>query len=75
MVPGEANEDAACRRFTDTVLWKHKVDPEIFNAWYRRDGWEPPVHVLMILHWGCWLVLGAGFWGFLLPLFPRHFSP
>ncbi|KAI8607457.1 DHHC palmitoyltransferase-domain-containing protein [Chytriomyces sp. MP71] len=52
-----------------------KFESEIFNAWYRRDGWQPPVHILMILHWLSWIILGLGFWGFLHVFIPPPFRP
>ncbi|KAI9318268.1 hypothetical protein BDR26DRAFT_885432 [Obelidium mucronatum] len=52
-----------------------KFEPEIFNAWYRQDGWEPPVHIFMVFHWISWVFLGLGFWGFLLAFVPSPFQP
>ncbi|KAJ3220579.1 hypothetical protein HDU81_011333, partial [Chytriomyces hyalinus] len=48
----------------------NKFEPQIFNAWFRRDGWQAPVHAMMILHWFSWIILGVGFWGYLLDFIP-----
>ncbi|KAJ3251413.1 hypothetical protein HDU77_005920 [Chytriomyces hyalinus] len=48
----------------------NKFEPQVFNAWFRRDGWQAPVHALMILHWFSWIILGVGFWGYLGDFIP-----
>ncbi|KAJ3211721.1 hypothetical protein HDU82_005100 [Entophlyctis luteolus] len=58
----------------DQFYGSASFDPELFNAWYRRDGWESPVHVLMLVQWFSWLLLGSGFWGFLVYFIPTPYQ-
>ncbi|KAI8824771.1 hypothetical protein BJ741DRAFT_632847, partial [Chytriomyces cf. hyalinus JEL632] len=52
----------------------NKFELQIFNAWFRRDGWQAPVHTLMILHWFSWIILGVGFWGYLGDFVPQLYQ-
>ncbi|KAI8851457.1 hypothetical protein BC829DRAFT_386765 [Chytridium lagenaria] len=40
--------------------------PNEFNAWYRRDGFQRPVHGYMLIQWVVWGFLALGFFGFMV---------
>ncbi|KAJ1547148.1 hypothetical protein HK405_006554 [Cladochytrium tenue] len=54
-------------------IWSHDqffsstfFEPRQFNAWYRRDGFQRPVHVYILAYWATFVVLAVGFFGCLV---------
>eukprot|EP00842_Homolaphlyctis_polyrhiza_P002603 jgi/Hompol1/3343/HPOL_003205-RA len=55
-----------CVLTNDSFFSSDGFDPVLFNVWSRRNGWQPPIHALLLLHISAWIILAFIYFGFLL---------
>ncbi|KAI8928188.1 DHHC palmitoyltransferase-domain-containing protein [Entophlyctis helioformis] len=50
----------------DVFFSSDKYEPTLFNAWYRKNGWQRPFHAFFVAHMAAWIVAAIFFFAFLV---------
>lgn len=43
----------------DMFFGSNSYDVKLFNTWYKKTGWDRPIHVYMLLHIFLWLAINT----------------